>query len=84
MITCNFTVRSITFMLFFATRILRLFTALPNPCKRGCEMLTSTVSHCRWIQTVNRAVVVAARTGERRSNSRAGDELLRVTEKILP
>src|ERR1017187_887322 len=32
--TCNFTCRLLTFRLFFATWMLRLFTARLNPCRR--------------------------------------------------
>src|ERR1035441_7217537 len=32
--TCNFTCRLLTFILFLATRILRLLTPMLNPCSR--------------------------------------------------
>ncbi len=36
MITCCLNCRSVTFRLFFCTRMLRPFTADPNPCSRFC------------------------------------------------
>ena len=40
-ITCRLSCRSVTFILFFATRILRLFTPMDRPCSRFCVIYRS-------------------------------------------